>query len=139
MGTSSRAPMFVKRPKNWYFTHNFVYVQCIYEPSQIIEFLEYIPWVLNESLFGSLGQIFFKTGQRHVIASGLLNPLEIKLKIVSDMFLDVQFVDGQTIGHIHCSLSQFSSHVSFFKLIVLLRNGIVCVFHNLNNQIVTNR
>lgn len=68
--------------------------------SNSIVFLEDVPRVFNKELLGCLFNVLLKTVGRYIVAEGLLHPLEVKLEVVSNVLLNVKFINCQAVSDV---------------------------------------
>lgn len=74
--------------------------------SNVVILLEDIPRVLNEYFFGCVQDVLFKIVEGDVVAGRFIDPLEVEPEIIGNVFLDVEFVDGEAVCHEHGPLCQ---------------------------------
>ena len=74
--------------------------------SNVVILLEDIPGILNEHFFGRVQDVLFEVVEGDVVAGRFIDPLEVEPEIVGNVFLNVEFVDGEAVCHEHGPLRQ---------------------------------
>lgn len=100
-----------------------------YHASNVVILLNNVSGVLyQEALFCSI-DIFLELLDRDIGNRILVTPLEIKLEIIADIVLNVEFVDCHAVSYIHCEMGKSIAIICWIsRLIVSWRNQIIGLF-----------
>ena len=95
--------------------------------------------MLDENFLLRREQVVLEAAERHVVACGLLEPLEVELEVVGNVLLDVEFVDGEAVGDVHGGLGESGGHFGLLEFVVLFGHGVVGLLDDLCVKAGTNR
>jgi len=65
--------------------------------------------------------------------------LEVKLEIIRNVLLDVEFINCEAVGDVYSCLRQLFCRIRLLLLVIDVCNGIVGVFDDLYSNMLTNR